>query len=100
MNFVPRFPWSATGAALVTSLLLSACGGSQEPAAVSSTLADGGNLTSALPADSDGGLSLTLETSQASSALVPPTGGSLTAEGADGTLYTLEIPGGALLVET
>ena len=33
-------------------------------------------------------------------ALIPIEGGSLSATGADGTLYTLEIPGDALLIET
>jgi hypothetical protein len=32
--------------------------------------------------------------------VVPPSGGSLTAEGSDGTRYTLDIPEGALLVDT
>lgn len=100
MTFVPRFPWSTAGVALVASLLVTACGGSQEPAAASSTPADGNSVASATPADPDGGLSLTLETAQASSAVMPPSGGKLTAEGSDGTLYTLDIPEGALLVDT
>ena len=52
------------------------------------------------PADPEGGVSLTLDTPKASSAVVPPSGGTLTAEGSDGTRYTLTIPEGALLVDT
>jgi len=45
-------------------------------------------------------MSLTLDPTHASSAVVPPSGGTLTAEGSDGTRYALDIPEGALLVDT
>lgn len=45
-------------------------------------------------------LEVTLDDASAVEAIIPAEGGSLSATGPDGTLYTLEIPADALLVET
>lgn len=45
-------------------------------------------------------LALTLDAGKKVEALIPVEGGSVTATGADGTLYTLDVPADALLVET
>ncbi|HKZ69814.1 MAG TPA: hypothetical protein VJ020_07030, partial [Anaerolineales bacterium] len=45
-------------------------------------------------------LTTTLDDSHQATAVIPVEGGTLTATGADGTTYTLDIPGDALLVET
>ncbi len=45
-------------------------------------------------------VALTLDTAAAVEALIPVEGGTISATGADGTLYTLEIPADALLNET
>ena len=95
-----RFVRSVSGAAVTASLLLAACGGSPQTTAQTSTAVAPGSNASVTPADPEGGVSLTLDTPKASSAVVPPSGGTLTAEGSDGTRYTLTIPEGALLVDT
>ncbi len=51
---------------------------------------------SATPVD----LALTLDPARTVEALIPIEGGSVSATGADGTVYTLDIPADALLVET
>lgn len=45
-------------------------------------------------------VAVTLDSDKAVEALIPVEGGALSATGADGTVYTLEIPSGALLNET
>jgi hypothetical protein len=45
-------------------------------------------------------LTLHLDEAQSASALIPAKGGTLSATGADGTVFTLNIPAGALLVDT
>jgi len=45
-------------------------------------------------------LQVSLDEASAAEALIPVAGGSLSASGPDGTIFTLEIPGDALLVET
>jgi len=45
-------------------------------------------------------LTTTLDDSHQATAVIPVEGGTLTATGADGTTYTLDIPGDALLAET
>ena len=45
-------------------------------------------------------LTLHLDEAQTASALIPAKGGELSATGADGTVYTLNIPAGALLTDT
>lgn len=45
-------------------------------------------------------LAIVLDTSKHVEALIPVEGGSISATGADGTVYTLDIPSDALLVET
>src|SRR3954471_11537968 len=45
-------------------------------------------------------VSVTLDASHGTSARIPTSGGTLQATGADGTVFTLTIPAGALLVDT
>ena len=45
-------------------------------------------------------LGVTLDANQRAEALIPVAGGSLSVTGADGTTYTLEIPGDALITDT
>jgi hypothetical protein len=45
-------------------------------------------------------ISVTLDPTQSVEGVIPVEGGILTAKGADGTVYTLDIPGDALLTET
>ena len=75
---------------LPAKLLGSATSGnnSQEAAYVFATNADPVNV------------SVTLDESQSAEALIPIEGGTLSAQAGDGTIFTLEIPGDALLTET
>jgi len=100
MAFRPHFLWTSLGIALVASLILTACGGSPEPGVLPSTSGATGSEASGTQVDPEGGVSMTLDASQASHAVIPTTGGILKAEGSDGTRYTLDIPEGALLVDT
>ncbi len=100
MHFAFRSPRTIFSLAFAASIFLSACGADTGPAVVPTSADTVGSGPAATPADPDGGVPLTLDTTQASRAVIPPSGGTLTAEGSDGTQYTLEIPDGALLVDT
>lgn len=100
MRADPGFLNNLLGLGVAASLLVTACGGSPSPAAAPSNAAGTGSDASATPVDPEGGVSLTLDAAHAASAIVPPSGGTLTAEGSDGTRYTLTIPDGASLVDT
>jgi hypothetical protein len=95
-----RFLVNLLGLGLAASLLLTACGGSPSPAAALSNPSGTGSYASATPVDPEAGVSLTLDAEHDSSVMVPPSGGTRTAEGPDGTRYRLTIPNGALLVDT
>lgn len=100
MQFDFRSLRTALSLAFAISILLTACGADPGPSASPSMSATTGSQAPAAPADAEGGVSLTLDTPQASRAVIATSGGILKAEGSDGTLYTLEIPDGALLVDT
>ncbi len=77
-------------------LLLAACGsaGEADQSAASTSSLEEVDLVEPVH------VSVTVDESRAVSQVVPITGGSLTATGADGSTYTLVIPGDALLNET
>ncbi len=98
-RFVPRF-WHL-GGLLASALALAGCGGGGDPEPppvvieaivfVPYTLDRSGAAINA---------SVTPDTARAASADLPVTGGTLSVTGADGTVYTLEIPADALVEPT
>jgi len=72
------------------ALLVTGCGGISAPPKATVQIPDPDPIS----------ISTVLETAAASSETVPLSGGSLSATGADGTVYTLTIPGDSLLEET
>lgn len=78
-------------------LLMAACGlneQAEQPSSIATATSE--QATPVEPIS----ISVTLEQAHAVSAVIPITGGSLTTTGADGTTFTLEIPGDALVYET
>jgi hypothetical protein len=79
---------TAISVALAAGLIASACSGG------ASGNAGGANATLLTPHPKS--VSVTLDTSKATTKLIPVTGGTLKATGADGSVYTLTIPDKAL----
>ncbi len=95
----PRFPLSI----FVLMLLLSACGPktdspSARPAGQKAKLAQFQYIFS--PPDQPASAEVALDETRAAEAVIPLEGGTLSATGADGTRYTLQVPADALLNET
>ncbi|MEX2144214.1 MAG: hypothetical protein WD740_06435, partial [Anaerolineales bacterium] len=78
-------------------LLLAACGSDEQTEQTPSSAT--AQSEQAAPVDPIN-VAVTLDQANAVSEVIPITGGSLTATGVDGTTYTLEIPGDALIYET
>lgn len=76
--------------------LLAACGQAEQPGQSTPSPSSLEEVDLVEPVQ----VSVSLDDSRAVSQVIPITGGSLTATGADGTTFTLDIPGDALIYET
>jgi hypothetical protein len=100
-------------AALAAAMIASACGGGNPVASNGNPVGSGGNPvgSNGNPVGSSGSaaganatllaphpksVSVTLDTAKATTAVIPVTGGTLTATGSDGSVFTLTIPDKAL----
>jgi hypothetical protein len=77
------------------TLLLSSCGGDNNPAGPG-----GGGSGSGLPEPNPASVTVATDPGRMSTARIPITGGSLQATGSDGTVYTLTVPADALISDT
>jgi hypothetical protein len=86
-------------AALAAAIIASACGGGNPVASNGNPVGSSGSAAGAnatLLAPHPKSVSVTLDTAKATTAVIPVTGGTLTATGTDGSVFTLTIPDKAL----
>jgi uncharacterized membrane protein YphA (DoxX/SURF4 family) len=90
-------------AALAAAMIASACGGGNPVASSGNPVGSSGNSSGSaaganatLLAPHPKSVSVTLDTAKATTAVIPVTGGTLTATGTDGSVFTLTIPDKAL----